>query len=633
MAIDINIKDLTESQRKDLMLALRNKIKEVELLRYGDRKLEEYEDYWRPFFDESEKEKRMYFGDQWDPNLRRAIEEQGRPALDINLIFPTVNRLVGQEKANRVPPRYYPVGDDDDELSETFNMLYKYVEGRTNLKFLMSDWFLDGCVAREGYIWLDLHWDENYKREIKLTREDNHNVLKSPNSIENDMTDSPEVFRVRWMTSEKIVEMWPNKEAEIRSKLSLREDTFDQIWDKGNRVTLHPHHYEDRVRGVFKVVEMYKFLTKEKTELIDLVRGRTIPVDDIEDIQKFLEENKQVRPIKRKKKELWVFVWCKNIVLDYYKHPVQTGKYPAVRFFPYRIGDEVFGVVTNLVGPQEEVNKRRSQLIHSLNMQTNSPLFIEQNGFVDGPDLAERKMRAGGKVVEYKRGFTAPQYGRFPVLPNGFFEGENVSRGDIKEISGVGPAFQGFTEKSGESGKLFNAKILQGDIMAEVLFDNYRRAKHAFGKLLIPWMQKVYNREKIFRVINQATGSPQTFGINIQVSPEQIKNNITVADFDLIVDDGESSPTAKRFRFLQQLELSKFFSNHGVMPPIHLLIAASDFPDKDQWIQYAMITNPFVQQLRQQQLGPAGAATPGQPAPATPGGAVPGGAQPGQQLR
>ena len=51
----------------------------------------------------------FYRGDQWDQVDLAALEAEGRPALTINTILPTVNTVLGEQSTRRADVQFKPI--------------------------------------------------------------------------------------------------------------------------------------------------------------------------------------------------------------------------------------------------------------------------------------------------------------------------------------------------------------------------------------------------------------------------------------------------------------------------------------------------------------------------------------------
>src|SRR5262249_50679018 len=74
-------------------------------------------------------------GDQWSPEDRRLLEEQGRPAIVFNRIGVLVDAVVGAEVGNRREVRYIPRESGDSLPNEVLTSA--------------AEWFRDQCDAED----------------------------------------------------------------------------------------------------------------------------------------------------------------------------------------------------------------------------------------------------------------------------------------------------------------------------------------------------------------------------------------------------------------------------------------------------------------------------------------------------
>ena len=83
--------------------------------------------------------------------------------------------------------------------------------------------------------------------------------------------------------------------------------------------------------------------------------------------------------------------------------------FTIVPYFPYFRRGKPFGMVRNLLSPQEQLNKITSQELHILNTTANSGWIVE-NGSLAGmtPDDLEEHGAETGLVLEFNRGSSPP---------------------------------------------------------------------------------------------------------------------------------------------------------------------------------------------------------------------------------
>jgi hypothetical protein len=83
--------------------------------------------------------------------------------------------------------------------------------------------------------------------------------------------------------------------------------------------------------------------------------------------------------------------------------------FTLVPYFPYWRRGKPFGMVRNLISPQEQLNKISSQELHIVNTTANSGWVVESGSLtgMTADDLEEHGAETG-LVLEYNRGSTPP---------------------------------------------------------------------------------------------------------------------------------------------------------------------------------------------------------------------------------
>jgi hypothetical protein len=184
--------------------------------------------------------------------------------------------------------------------------------------------------------------------------------------------------------------------------------------------------------------------------------------------------------------------------------------YPIVRYSPIWDDGYAMGALDDIVDLNKEENIHRTQTIRILNQTANS-------GWITGkkPDVQyENLLKNFGSVP----GIVLPKdkYGGLEKiepnqLPVGHFTMSKQFEQDIKRVSGVDDASQGYETGKSESGRAINLK-LQGNRQAnEIMFDNFYRSLTIFGNLLmqvqleVQLANKFYNDDEIRAIVSESS--------------------------------------------------------------------------------------------------------------------------------
>ena len=80
----------------------------------------------------------FYRGEQWDEADISALDDQGRPALTINTILPTVNTVLGEQSTRRADVQFKPRGNGNQETADVLSRLYMQIADNNKLEWLES---------------------------------------------------------------------------------------------------------------------------------------------------------------------------------------------------------------------------------------------------------------------------------------------------------------------------------------------------------------------------------------------------------------------------------------------------------------------------------------------------------------
>jgi len=163
-------------------------------------------------------------------------------------------------------------------------------------------------------------------------------------------------------------------------------------------------------------------------------------------------------------------------------------------------------VIDDVVSLNKEEDIHRTQIVKILNQTANSGWKIASGskkdiamlanyGSVEGLVLDESKY--GGKVDKIQPN----------VLPTGLFAMSQQYEQDVKRVSGMDDASQGYNTGKVESGKAIDLKTKQNQMSAEMVFDNFYHTLELFGNYLLDVIRKndIYTDEEIKAVVNESS--------------------------------------------------------------------------------------------------------------------------------
>lgn len=544
----------------------------------------------------------MYLGGgrQWDAQDAALLEEQGRKPIEINEIFDAVNTALGHEIANRVDISYKPRGmGADDDTAQTMSKVAMQIADNNDYQYLETEVFTDGLIQERGFLELSLDFDQNVRGEIRAGVLDPMDVIPDPDAKGYDPDTWNDVTITRWWTLDDIE---GNYGRAIRDQVESKVHALsDNDWGESEMDGTQRAKFgmEDSVGSTYDFVEMGAGTRKDdmgrvRVRVVDRQHWRTVlttiavfPTGDIRAIEDASEQQIQnalragamtyKRPMKRVR---WTISTFSDVLLHDDWSPFKH--FTVIPFFPYFRRGQSVGLVTNLIGPQEMLNKAASQYLHIINTTANSGWLVEEHSLanMDVEDL-EADGAKTGLVIEFKAGTkNKPEKIQPNTVPTGIDRLIDLGSQKIRMVSGISDAMRGQTPPSA-SGIAIQSLQFGSQLSLSVPLDNLGRTRKMFGQRLLQLIQQNMNEEQIFRITETDNlGKPQTteLVLNQMQGDGSILNDLTLGEYDTIVTTQPSQVTFQNSQFQQALELKK------VVPgfPDEFLIRYSNLADKQQ---------------------------------------------------
>ena len=229
------------------------------------------------------------------------------------------------------------------------------------------------------------------------------------------------------MTLDEIEEMYGQKSADDLRFIAENGNSFgrDSIEYEETRYgdtestddylgTAYDSEEYKNIRSLRVIERQYRKVTRIKC-FVDPETGDARPAPEAwndRKIKKFAKEYGLSVISKMQKKVRWT-VTCDKVVLHDDWSPYSD--FTLVPYFAYFRRGRPFGMVRNLLSPQEQLNKISSQELHIVNTTANSGWMVRGSLVgMTADDLEEHG--ATGLVLEYQRGTTPPQ----KINPNVF---------------------------------------------------------------------------------------------------------------------------------------------------------------------------------------------------------------------
>jgi len=536
----------------------------------------------------------FYRGDQWDESDVAALDAEGRPALTINTVLPTVNTVLGEQSTRRADVQFKPRRGGDEAVAHTLTKLYMQIADNNKLDWVEQQVFSDGLILDgRGYFDVRIDFSDHVEGEIRITAKDPLDILIDPDAKESDPKTWNEVFETKWMTLDEIEELYGKKKAEElrfiaengngygRDSIEYEENRYGDLDSTDDYLGAGiPGDDEYRNVRALRVIErQHKRMTRVMC-FVDPDTGDTRDVPEPWSEAKAKKFAKQyslnlIRKVKRKVR--WT-VTCDKIVLHDDWSPYND--FTIVPYFAYFRRGRPFGMVRNLLSPQEQLNKIASQELHIVNTTANSGWMVESGSLVgmSADDLEEHGAETG-LVLEYNRGSTPPVKIQPNQIPTGLDRISQKAALNIKAISGINDSMLG-TDSAEVSGVAIQAKQNRGAIMIQVPLDNLRKTRQYLAEKILDLVQTFYTERRVIMITNEEDPlKPREPMVINEMTPEgQIINDLTIGEYDVVISTAPARDSFDEVQFAEALNLRQV----GVAIPDDAIVEYSHLARKQE---------------------------------------------------
>ena len=538
----------------------------------------------------------FYRGNQWDPADVASLDDEGRPALTINTVLPTVNAVLGEQRTRRADVNFKPKGGGTQQVADVLTKLYMQISDNNKLDWLESTVFADGLIQDRGYFDVRIDFTDHIQGEVRISTKDPLDILIDPDAKEYDPKTWNEIFETKWMSLDEIEEQYGVDKADrlrvaaeygntmgqdsVEYEETRYGDTYTGVeYNQGS--TTNPE--ENRQVRAVRVVERQYYQLKDCMYYVDRVTGdmRPIPGNWGKRKREKFADDFGLDILTRKDRKVRWTVTADKVVLHDDWSPYDC--FTIVPFFPYWRRGRPFGMVRNLISPQEQLNKISSQELHIVNTTANSGWIVE-TGSLNGmtaDDLEEHGAETG-LVLEYNRGSSPPAKIPPNQIPTGLDRISQKAAANIKQISGISDAMLG-TDSPEVSGVAIQAKQNRGALMIQVPLDNLQKTRQYLAEHILRVVQQYYTEERLIQITDESSPMKTQIPLRInEMSPEGfVINDLTIGEYSVVIGTMPTRDNYDEVQFAEAIALRQA----GVPIPDDLIVDYSHLAKKGEIAQ------------------------------------------------
>lgn len=507
-----------------------------------------YEANKRNEINEQQEARRYYHGKQWTEEERSRLTKRRQPVITDNRISRKIDFLVGVEQRMRRDPKALPRGPEDQHGADVATAGLRYVCDINRWENIASNAAHDGMVSGIGVAWVGIEPGRNgLDVKLKLCQVDR--FFYDPRSVAPDFSDARYMGLHLWVDVDDAKAEYPDQAEQI-----------DALVDRTGGVTLmrmeedRQEQWGDFERRRVRIVEMY-----EKVSMAPAKSGFGWYYTKFSGEISF--------------ESMWSPYLDENGIPDN----------PYVAWSPYvdEKGDR-YGPVRNMRPMQDEVNHRRSKLLH----RTNVKQIHMQQGMVADIDVARGELAKPDGIFEHQG-----EWGK----DVGIIDQSTEMRGESEllvqaqsALENLGPN-PGLVGKGGgiadQSGRAILAQRDSGMTELSPVFERLRDWKLRVYRKIWLRAKQAWTGERAIRITSDPE-APQfmqlnQFGMDPATGMAVSQNVIADIDVDIILDEGPDTVT-------MQEELLQTFQQMGevAMGPMgKVVIELSGVPNKERLLK------------------------------------------------
>lgn len=571
----------------------------VKLKRINER-FQEMQTFWSEIHTEGGKDDAFVAGQQWEEELLKEREEEGRPALTYNHMPKFTRQIVNRIRQNRPQVRVKPVESDRGQTPDISNVqgtsdyshadvmmgIIRSIEHQSRANHAYDTAVKHAIEHAFGYFRLNTRYcvHDPFTQEIFIERiKNSYGVYLDPNAEMADFSDMADAFIIYRMTRRSFEKKYP--------------DAQPGSFHLGTQGINYDAATNEQPQDV--MVATYYWVDWRDDEVVKMSDGKVHYWSDIEDVADDTELMQGVHIVAengeemRKKVKRPVVMWRKLTNQEFLTPETET-VFEKIPIFPV-LGEEqqvdgrtiYISAIRHARDAQKSYNYFRTAAVEAVALAPKAPWVVTQKQINGHQGQWENANRQNLPYLNYNHQDGVPPPQRQPPPPPSAAELTAATQDaqDMQEIVGIHEASLG-AESNERTGKAILARQQQGNIATFTFPDNLNRALEAMGRCLVQAIPRIYDTDRVLRIrlpddtedfvqinraeIDQATGT------------SHLVHDLAYGKYDVVIDTGPSYQTQREEAIEAMLELLGILPPELLPPVVHLAVKNMAFPGADE---------------------------------------------------
>lgn len=534
---------------------------------------------------------------QLTPDMVSTMKERGLAPLVRNLISPAVNLVLGIEAKAKRDWKVVAEDDSGTDVADALSAQMKVAENTSKADRACSNAY--ASMVKSGFGCVEVAREANPFKPPYRVAAVRRQEISWDMRARDDLSDARYLVRRRWTDEDVIKLHFPDKTDLIDNCMSRwagwdeelqARGTYEymQPFDLEQRSTFEDTEWRDTDRKRFCLYEVW-YKVWVTGEVMTFASGSVVEFDKNNDFHVNAVANGMATLRRATFPKVRLSWWLGPHRLADVPSPYPHNEFPYVIFFAFREdGSGVpYGIIRNLISPQDEVNARLSKMMWLLSGKR----IIADSDALDMPltEVAEEAARPDGIILtnpnRKNKGADAVRIETDFALSQQQFSVLQDAAQAIKDSAGIQRPMMGRSEYSGQSGYALDSLVQQGETMLAELNDNYRYARKQVGELLLSLIKEDFGVAPR-TVYVDTNGVRRAVEVNKLDTDKQgnlyVKNSVVATATRLTIEDIQET-TSHRAHVMQMLsEVAKSLPPQLQPIVIEPMIRQTDLPDRNE---------------------------------------------------